>query len=443
MRHKCMNCPDWDYCSRCVKSARHLHPGHRFVPIYETLASQSVRSQRHYGIFCDGPLCKGKGHQSYIVGDRYKCAVCNDTDFCASCEALPTHRHNRTHPLIKFRTPVRNVSVTTLGEKDNGEPMYTMGDKLAQTNSRSTETIPAVQSTNAATQVQTIAEVEPTEQVKKEPQGEHPISTKVEHNFLRVEPKVEKLDMTKLEAHFRRDAVADGSKLLSDHQFVQTWTMRNPGPKIWPAGCSVRFIGGDNMLNVDPLHPSSTTDLAKATESNVISRDVGVGEEVDFSVTMKTPQREGKAISYWRLKAADGTPFGHKLWCDIDVCNIPLMSLPITEHIEDIAKEFMKEETAEHRESNTIDHVKEAPKEEHESQMIFPKLDKESPISSTHEVRDTQPTVGTEEQDLVGDVESLGIDDDDETDDGFLTDEEYDIVDGSDEEFMDASQGKK
>ena len=456
-----MNCPDWDYCSKCVKNARHIHPGHRFVPIYETIPNPSVRSQRHYGIFCDGPLCKGKGHQSYIVGDRYKCAVCNDTDFCANCEALPTHRHNRTHPLIKFRTPVRNVSVTTLGEKDNGEPMYTMGDKPAQTSSRSTETIPAVQSANATTQVQTIAEVEPTEQIKEKPKSEKRRAIHAERDFLRVEPKLEKLDMTKLEAHFRRDLVADGTELPPNHQFVQTWTMRNPGPKIWPAGCSVRFIGGDNMLNVDPLHPSSTTDLAKATESNVVGRDVAVGEEVDFSVTMKSPPREGKAISYWRLKAADGTPFGHKLWCDIDVCNVPLQSHPIieTEHIEDIAKEVKKEESAENHETNAIDQVQEAPKieqkvepkdepkeepkKEHESQMIFPKLDKESPVSSTHEARDMQPSVSTEEQELVEDVESLGMDDDDETDDGFLTDEEYDIVDGSDEEFMDASQGKK
>lgn len=438
-----MNCPDWDYCSRCVKSARHIHPGHRFVPIYETIPNPPVRPQRHYAIFCDGPLCKDK--RSYIVGDRYKCAVCNDTDFCANCEALPTHRHNRTHPLIKFRTPVRNVSVTTLGEKDNGEPMYTMGDKPAQTSSRSTETIPAVQSTNAATQVQTIAEVKPTEQIKEEPKKEKVYAVRVDRNFGRVEPTAEKLDMTKLEAHFRGDTVADGSKLLPNHRFMQTWTMRNPGPKVWPAGCSVRFIGGDNMLNVDPLHPSSTTDLAKATESNVIDRDVAVGEDVNFSVTMKTPQREGKAISYWRLKAADGTPFGHKLWCDIDVCNTPLQSNPVveTEHIEDVAKEVKKEETAEAQETSVVVQVKEEPKAEHESQMIFPKLDKESPVSSTHEARNMQPSVSNEEQELVEDVESLDIDDDDETDDGFLTDEEYDIVDGSDEEFMDASQGKK
>ena len=323
--------------------------------------------------------------------------------------------------------------------------MYTMGDKPAQTSSRSTETIPAVQSTNAATQVQTIAEVKPTEQIKEEPKKEKVYAVRVDRNFGRVEPTAEKLDMTKLEAHFRGDTVADGSKLLPNHRFMQTWTMRNPGPKVWPAGCSVRFIGGDNMLNVDPLHPSSTTDLAKATESNVIDRDVAVGEDVNFSVTMKTPQREGKAISYWRLKAADGTPFGHKLWCDIDVCNTPLQSNPVVynEHIEYVSKEVKKEETAEAQETSVVVQVKEEPKAEHESQMIFPKLDKESPVSSTHEARNMQPSVSNEEQELVEDVESLDIDDDDETDDGFLTDEEYDIVDGSDEEFMDASQGKK
>ena len=421
-----------------------MHPGHRFVPIYETIANPPQRSQRHYGIFCDGPLCKGKGHQTYIVGDRYKCAVCNDTDFCANCEALPTHRHNRTHPLIKFRTPVRNVSVTTLNEKDNGEPVYTMGDKLAQTSSKSTETIPTAQSTNAATQVQTVAEVKPTEQIKEEPKEEKPVTVKVEPNFLRAQPTKEKLDVTKLEAHFLRDVVADGSKLLPNHQFVQTWTLRNPGPKTWPAGCSVRFVGGDTMLNVDPLHPSSTTDIAKATESNVIGRIVGVGEEVNFSVTMKTPQREGKAISYWRIKAADGTPFGHKLWCDIDVCNpaLPSPAIVETEHIENVAKEAKKEETTENQGVDVVE-PKDESKEVRESQMIFPKLDKESPVSSTHEAATLQPSVSTEEQELLEDVESLGLDDGDETDDGFLTDEEYDMVDGSDEEFMDASQGKK
>jgi len=122
-----------------------------------------------------------------------------------------------------------------------------------------------------------------------------------------------------LNAHFVRDSVCDGMVMEPETRFAQIWTLKNPGPHVWPAGCSVRYVGGDNMLNVDNSHPASVTTIADATESNVVGRDVQVGEEVAFKVVLKAPTREGKAISYWRLKAADGTPFGHRLWCDIDV----------------------------------------------------------------------------------------------------------------------------
>jgi len=69
--------------------------------------------------------------------------------------------------------------------------------------------------------------------------------------------------------------------------------------------------------------------------------------------------------------------------------------------------------------------------------MIFPKLDKESPASSIHEqVPAAAPAPEVEEdaeefEDFV--EEPL---DDDETEDGFMTDEEYDILDASDEEYL-------
>jgi next-to-BRCA1 protein 1 len=67
--------------------------------------------------------------------------------------------------------------------------------------------------------------------------------------------------------------------------------------------------------------------------------------------------------------------------------------------------------------------------------MIFPKLDKESPVASTHEAASSASFVnGQDERDLAEDVESLTLDDE-ETDDEFLTDEEYDILDASDQEF--------
>ncbi|KAI9699738.1 MAG: hypothetical protein M1836_002773 [Candelina mexicana] len=416
-------------CDGCDKSARHIHPGHRFVPIFEPISQPLIRSTKHVGIYCDGPLCKGKGGRAYIVGDRYKCAVCHDTDFCATCEANPMNRHNRTHPLIKLKTPVKNVSVTTLSEKDSGEEMLAMGD-FPTTRSTSTETTAPALSANAATQVQTVADLKPTEAIKEsktedlaredEKKGEVALTRDLAYR--------QKPSTAGLHAHFVRDTVADGTALQPAYRFEQVWTLRNPGPSPWPAGCSVRRVGGDDMLNVESNHPSSVSDVNNATETNVIERIVEPGEEVDFRITLKTPEREGRSVSYWRIKDAQGNAFGHRLWCDITV-HIP--EVPIVTHSEHAEEKSEKTE------------IKSEPGIE-ESIMIFPKLDKESPRSSTHQGQaeaGTEATtqLGNEEEELLEDGESLNFEDD-ETDDGFLTDEEYDILDASDEEFLAEAQ---
>ncbi|EME46621.1 hypothetical protein DOTSEDRAFT_70590 [Dothistroma septosporum NZE10] len=315
IRHKCLNCPDWDYCNDCVKDARHNHPSHRFAALYEPIADQGQSVVRHFGIYCDGPLCSKRADQSYIFGVRYKCTICHDTDFCASCEALPSNHHNRTHPLIKLKTPVRNVNVSTENEDLRGN-VRVMGDRHGTpVCSTGTETIP-VQQANAATQVQTVADFQPTEVKKETLPISIPIKTFEEEA---VVPKPAAVPSTLLNAHFVRDSIPDGMAVEPEARFTQIWTLKNPGPHVWPAGCSVRYVGGDNMLNVDNSHPASVTAIADATESNIVGRDVQVGEEVAFKVILKAPVREGKSISYWRLKADDGTPFGHRLWCDIEV----------------------------------------------------------------------------------------------------------------------------
>lgn len=304
IRHKCLDCPDWDYCNDCVKNAQRTHPRHRFTAIYSPIGEACTVVTRHAGIFCDGPLCGDVG-QSYITGVRYKCAVCNDTDFCASCEAVPSNSHNRTHPLIKFKTPVHGVSISTENEDTNGR-VRMMGDRRpapvqAHTRTASTETTPVPQS-NAATQVQTMAEIKPTEEKK-------------------TASSAQSIPATLLNARFVKDSVPDGTVFAPGTRFTQVFTMRNEGTHPWPAGCSVRHVGGDNMLNVDNSRPASVSDIREATESNVIGRNVAVGEEIAFAVTLKAPTREGKHISYWRMKSADGTPFGHRLWVDIVVKN--------------------------------------------------------------------------------------------------------------------------
>jgi len=331
VRHKCLNCPDWDFCNDCVKNAQSSHPRHRFAAIYEPIADVVTPAVRHSGIFCDGPLCQGKSNNSYIMGVRYKCAVCHDTDFCAPCEAHPSNTHNRTHPLIQFKSPVRNVSITTENEDLNGH-VRLMGDRCMEPVHKVAPTEDApVQKANAATQVQTIAEIKPTD-AKQEAQ---PIPV-IKFEEKRAAPidipgAAAVINLALLNAHFVHDTVTDGMVMQPGARFTQIWTLKNPGPYNWPAGCSVRYVGGDNMLNVDNTHPAAVSDIANASESNVIGREVVIGEEVAFKVNLRAPVREGKSISYWRLKAADGTPFGHRLWCDIEVKAVPqqpTVSLP-------------------------------------------------------------------------------------------------------------------
>ncbi|KAI0885684.1 uncharacterized protein GGS22DRAFT_161621 [Annulohypoxylon maeteangense] len=429
IRHKCLDCPDWDYCSECVQNAGFIHANHRFVAIYEPLtdrAMQSVSRTTHLGICCDGPLCAAtRGSPSkYIVGVRYKCAVCNDTDFCSNCEASPSNTHNKTHPLIKFKTPVRHVSVTTTGEHENGQRMPAMGDRTT----RATATDASIHESIAATPVQTVVDVQPTEQQlpKSEEKEEAEVEVKEEVVDPEVATLVEKQSTTPdLVAVFQHDRVPDGTILPPNHTFEQVWVLRNEGTDAWPAGCSVKFVGGDYMGAVDPAHPAGIHELVSASESTICYNALSPGQEFPFTVLMRTPDREGKVISYWRLTTPDGVKFGHKLWCDVTVQALPKV-------VE--AQPLPKQEEA--SSSSAPDLAK--------SQMIIPKLEHESPSASMHEIARSEREMETETETLAQSVQEEEEDFEDcdedeewaESDEGFMTDEEYDILDASDEEYL-------
>jgi len=284
--------------------------------------------------------------------------------------------------------------------------MPVMGDQHIRTTSKSTETNPA-QSANAATQVQTVAEVTPTEAIKVEPaaelRAEETPVVKEEAKELPAAVIEEEHVKEELVAHFVSDAIPDGTVLPASCVFEQTWNLKNSGNNPWPAGCTVKFVGGDNMCAVDPEHPASVHELVSAAESTTCYTEVAPGQQHGFTVLMRTPARAGNFISYWRLTGPDGNKFGHRLWCDVNVKPVPA--------------------------------VKEEPTAESEgSQMIFPKLEKESPSTSVHEATVAAPEVKDEVNEFDDFVDEPL--DEDESDDGFMTDEEYDILDASDEEYL-------
>ncbi|RMZ82209.1 hypothetical protein DV738_g1823, partial [Chaetothyriales sp. CBS 135597] len=401
VRHKCLSCPDWDFCADCITSASSTHPGHRFAPIYGFIGFFPSRKETHPGIFCDGPLCAERQTRSYIKGDRYKCSICHDTDFCASCEAHPSNTHSKTHPLIKIQVPLRHVSIQTVYDHADGRASDHLGDR-PQAKNASTETISNA-STNTATQVQTMAECKPAEETV---------------------PTTPVIDAKKsmpadLQAWYESDSTPDGSDFGPNRMVSQSWTLRNPGPAAWPAGCAVYYIGGDDMRNLDSRHPSSVSTITAASRSDVLEHSLEPGKTAVFTVVLRSPAHEGRAISYWRLKTPDGTPFGHKLWVDINVKSTPI-ELPIRSAMP------------------AVPIPTDADTSEKSSQMIFPKLEKESPASSIHQIDQTPTPVDNEakleEQDLWEGVESLDLED--ESEDELLNEEEYDILDASDEDLV-------
>ena len=413
------------------------HPGHRFAPLYEPIPEKREVPEIHYGIMCDGPFCKHTS-SAYISGIRYKCAVCHDVDFCAGCEAHPSNTHNRTHPLIMFKTPVRNVTVSTVSDGGlHGMPVI-MGDNVLQQQQQQQET--RAEASSNTEKISTGAEACTT--------GAEACTTGAEACTTGTCTSPKKAETAA--AVFISDSIADGTVFPPNQVFSQTWTLLNPGPSVWPAGSIVRYVGGDSMLNVDANQPSSLDTIVSAMESTQLQAPVEPGQKADFTVQLKTPNREGVAISYWRLKLPDGTAVGDRLWCDVEVQAAAAAYLEEEkENEEKMTEEKVTVDNDDDDEKKKPEEKKFVDDDKPEKGMIFPLLEKESPETSIHEedgnknktLVTTESYKDNNDDDLFEEVENLTLADDGdgeetEDDEGFLTDEEYDILDASDHELV-------
>lgn len=456
VRHKCFTCPDWDLCSTCHKSVNEIHPGHRFATIYGALgAPGNAFEQHHYGIYCDGPHCTAKGHYNWIRGVRYKCAICPDFDLCARCEASPHNKHNVTHPLIKFRTPIRSVTVQTVQDGQTSAPM---GDLTPQ---------PRI-ARNSSTSVQTVAEVKPVEEVEtpvinKDMDAECAKNVKEEPQSKDngvEEPKkdvyVNDRGVVMLSAHYIKDTIADGTKFKAGTSFTQSWTLRNEGTVDWPSGTTLQFIGGDHM---------------GATDMSSSNAPIEPGQSASFSVNLTAPHFvDRNAIGYWGLITPCGVRFGQQLWVEIEVerqikeepkedsraisASVPEVTVPAVGTIQ------IKEETVQDKNLEPVQQAESQAAQDlltasHTSDMIFPTLDKESTVTSAeasvaslvdHDVPTTSApaapsTTGSvplqfdDVSDIVSDY-SIG---DDDLEVFISDDEDFEVLTASDDEDFSSS----
>ncbi|KAF3807989.1 hypothetical protein GCG54_00015373 [Colletotrichum gloeosporioides] len=108
-------------------------------------------------------------------------------------------------------------------------------------------------------------------------------------------------------------AFGDETKTLAKDFHVLSRTCSSCIEILPEPGCSLRYVGVDNILNVDDSHLTSMTAISDVTKGNVVGCVVAVGKAVAFKVVPKVPKREGKRSSYLCLTAAGGAPFGHRL----------------------------------------------------------------------------------------------------------------------------------
>ncbi len=109
--------------------------------------------------------------------------------------------------------------------------------------------------------------------------------------------------------------VPDGSQFNPDTAFKKTWKLKNIGTCAWSkTDVSMVFDSGSQMGG-----PASVA----------LAADVPVGGTVDLTVDLKSPNKAGRYIGYWKFKSTKGTIFGIGVnankawWVEINVVTTP------------------------------------------------------------------------------------------------------------------------
>ena len=104
----------------------------------------------------------------------------------------------------------------------------------------------------------------------------------------------------------------DMTEIAAGSSFTKTWTFRNDGDSVWPAGTKLVQSAGDDLQ-------------AQITQ---IINEVHPGSEVEFTAEFMAPMNEGKYTTFFRLQVGH-IKFGQKVWCDIMVVKPKAAAKPV------------------------------------------------------------------------------------------------------------------
>ncbi|KAL1894114.1 hypothetical protein Cpir12675_003802 [Ceratocystis pirilliformis] len=440
-RYKCLDCPDWDYCSSCSSTISITHKGHRFVRLYEpmsTLVSQRPPAAQHYGVYCDGPLCVAKGHKNHISGVRYKCGFCHDLDFCDACEASPSNTHDKTHPLIMMKTPTSHLVVSSRLYDGNCRLMDCMGDIVDEAGLDKNNLPSLSMATKPA-----VADVEPVKEtpstttmpaaailggVRPAPLSVETLSPPMPSPIPPTEVKTAFPSYTEAPSRSQWPSMAlveqTPDKMIcvpTDYVFTMCWELKNNGETVWPAGSYIELNGGDQLftpkMRREMAQETSSRSVFRVTASDLYLEPVAPGESAKYEVSLCSPMEPGTYSSGWRLTMSGGHRVGELMISEIRVEGpIPVLAMS------------NKAGTEVKAEKTSVDHT-----------MVFPTLETESLVATlTGHTDDISPATTSATVTTDSEIGSLGDFEPNEewvsSDAEFMTDEEYDILDGLEDE---------
>jgi hypothetical protein len=97
--------------------------------------------------------------------------------------------------------------------------------------------------------------------------------------------------------------IPDGTEMAPNQEFVKTWKIRNTGSCTWGAGYSLIYSYGERMSG----------------QPQPLAGAVAPGQEVEVSVSFKTPAKANEYVSAWIMANARGFSFGKALFVKIIV----------------------------------------------------------------------------------------------------------------------------
>lgn len=347
IRHKCLQCPDYDYCRDCFKTAELTHPNHRFASIVEPIPP--LLNEPFALWERDEPQSYISGHASARDFDDMQCTTgLSGSQYCDRCQVelltppypglenplmasdvVPTENQTRVQPGISSGGPKHSVASSSQQKDKDVRVVHGEQEKASTDDPDHAPKVRAVSEYLEAHNADTLRHIEQEGSTnisaQSVPQQENqfllsracvfPVSGHQEQGVTSPPDQIQGLSVpqelpgeapqeapqgaepvsqTLPDAHCISGTIPNETSVHVNSPFTQTWKLYNPGPLPWPVGSAVHFIGGDIMLDHDysqSLTPDLETLRHGMRSTHALEEEVHPGTSHEFSVHMRVPPR--------------------------------------------------------------------------------------------------------------------------------------------------------